>query len=64
MSTTTTPVAHAEYPHEAGYLIDCPACEALCHCTPGSAPCVFAFHGDEEIEGDMREALYRGVWEG
>lgn len=32
---------HVDYPHEPGYLHDCPACESRCHCTPRSAPCVF-----------------------
>lgn len=32
---------HRTYPHNDGYLYDCPACEARCHCTPGNAPCVF-----------------------
>jgi len=32
---------HVKYPHEAGRLFDCPACEARCHCTPDTAQCVF-----------------------
>lgn len=32
---------HVTYPHEPGYLVDCPRCEAGCHCTPGHAECVF-----------------------
>lgn len=32
---------HAEYPHSAGTLYGCAACEARCHCTPDSAECVF-----------------------
>lgn len=32
---------HADYPHTPGYLMGCPACEARCHCTAGSAECVF-----------------------
>lgn len=39
-------VAHADYPHGPGYLVDCPAREAMCHCTPGSAECVYG--GDHE----------------
>lgn len=35
---------HVNYPHEAGRLIDCPACEAQCHCTPGTALCVWEGH--------------------
>lgn len=40
--------AHADYPpHEPGYLYDCPACEARCHCTAGSAECVYAgYHAE------------------
>ena len=38
---------HVNYPHEPGYLCDCPACEAECHCTPGSAECVWSGHEDE-----------------
>lgn len=34
-------VNHSDYPHHPGYLMDCPACEARCHCTEGSAQCVF-----------------------
>lgn len=34
-------VEHAEYPHHAGMLYDCPACDAACHCEPGSSECVF-----------------------
>lgn len=33
---------HADYPHEPGYLYDCAACEARCHCTSGHAECVFS----------------------
>lgn len=33
--------AHVNYPHTPGYLYDCAACEERCHCTPGSAECVF-----------------------
>lgn len=36
----TRPV-HVDYPHEPGYLIDCPACEDGCYCSPGAAECVF-----------------------
>ncbi len=32
---------HSNYPHESGYLYDCPACDAKCHCTPGHAECVY-----------------------
>lgn len=32
---------HVDYPHTPGYLHDCPACAARCHCSPGSADCVF-----------------------
>ena len=32
---------HVAYPHEPGRLYDCPACESRCHCTPGTAECVF-----------------------
>jgi len=30
---------HVDYPHEPGYLYDCPACEAACHCA--GAACVY-----------------------
>ncbi|MFI7069513.1 hypothetical protein [Micromonospora sediminicola] len=37
--------AHADYPHDAGYLFGCPACEVRCHCAPGADRCVFpGFH--------------------
>ncbi len=25
-------ITHVDYPHQPGYLYDCPACEAQCHC--------------------------------
>lgn len=34
-------VPHADYPHEPGRLYDCAACEAQCHCEPGTAECVY-----------------------
>lgn len=39
-------VPHADYPHEPGRLPDCRACEARCHCTPGSAECVYGGEHD------------------
>lgn len=41
---------HADYPHEPGRLYDCPACEAVCHCAPGTAPCIRC----AEQRGDAR----------
>jgi hypothetical protein len=37
-----TSYAHADYPHVAGRLHDCPACEAPCSCEqdPNAAACV------------------------
>lgn len=34
---------HVNYPHEPGRLVDCPACEARCHCDPdpGTTACVY-----------------------
>lgn len=43
---SVTRIDHANYPHEAGYLHDCRACEIRCHCTPGSAQCVYG--GDHD----------------
>jgi hypothetical protein len=34
-------IPHADYPHQPGTLYDCPACESSCHCTPGSAQCIY-----------------------
>lgn len=34
---------HVDYPHEPGYLVDCPACEQKCHCKPGQAECVYHY---------------------
>lgn len=38
-------IMHAGYPHNPGYLHDCPACDAACHCSsrvPASeTECVF-----------------------
>lgn len=38
--------AHVNYPHHPGYLIDCPACEADCHCQDGNAECVWSGHDE------------------
>jgi len=46
------PVQHADYPHEPGRLYDCPACEARCHCTPGTTTCVFDGPHHVQDEGD------------
>jgi hypothetical protein len=29
---------HVDYPHEAGYLYDCPACESQCFCEHDLSP--------------------------
>lgn len=34
-------IYHVDYPHEPGYLPDCPACEAVCWCDGESAECVY-----------------------
>jgi len=41
--TTMILIHHANYPHEAGRLFDCPACESTCLCSgfPGHTQCVF-----------------------
>lgn len=31
---------HSNYPHDFGYLYDCPACEETCYCAPGHEECV------------------------
>ncbi len=41
MSAVTAAPAHTDYPHEAGRLSGCPACEAACHCQSGCTECVF-----------------------
>lgn len=54
--TVTEP--HVDYPHEPGYLVDCPACEVRCHCgmatdgepRDGLAPCVF--HSEDNPHRD------------
>lgn len=46
---------HVEYPHVSGYLIDCPACEARCHCRPGYAECVFEGEHNGFAHGDLRD---------
>lgn len=45
-------VNHSDYPHNPGYLPDCPACEAVCHCGPGVADgreteCVWSGHSKD-----------------
>lgn len=46
--TITTTAGHVDNPgHMPGYLYDCPACEARCHCTAGSAECVYGgYHAE------------------
>ena len=42
LAYSVTAIPHADYPHEPGRLHDCRACEAQCHCTEGSAQCVYS----------------------
>lgn len=39
-------MGHVNYPHHPGYLYDCPACEAKCHCTgnPSYTNCIAGSH--------------------
>jgi len=41
---------HVNYPHNPGYLHDCPACESRCYCTddPGHVECVYCAGQSEE----------------
>lgn len=40
-------VTHVASPdHHPGYLYGCGACEARCHCTPGSSQCVYGGEHD------------------
>ncbi len=32
---------HVDYPHMAGRLYDCPACESSCYCREGETECVY-----------------------
>lgn len=56
-------MAHADYPHTPGYLIDCSACAAVCHCS--DATCVscqneLADQGDDEsgeIDGELSDTV-------
>ena len=41
---------HDGYPHAPGYLIECAACRAECHCTPHSPPCVYMGHSEGDHE--------------
>ena len=49
---------HVNYPHQPGFLYDCPACESECFCTgdPGHTSCVFCAFMEEETEGEMIDA--------
>lgn len=39
------PMWHVVYPHDAGYLLDCAACEqGRCRCLPGQAECLSQTH--------------------
>ena len=53
---------HADYPHTPGYLADCPACEAACHCTGdptteecASADCVTRIEAQDDARLSARE---------
>lgn len=46
--STVSTIPHVDYPHPAGYLYDCPACERECHCRKGFAECVFDGHHNGE----------------
>ena len=41
LAYTVTRVDHVDYPHVAGYLIDCRACEARCWCEGDVSECVY-----------------------
>jgi hypothetical protein len=38
-------IQHSVYPHEWGWLFDCPGCEAECFCEPeeGTEECVYCY---------------------
>lgn len=57
---------HVNYPHEPGYLYDCQACEARCHCTPGHAECVYGgeHDGTAELEVVFTEDPFTITWNG
>lgn len=42
--TDRVEIQHVDYPHEPGYLPDCPACLAKCHCDEGNSLCVWEGH--------------------
>lgn len=44
---TVARVVHQDYPHEAGYMINCWACLSRCHCDGESAECVY--EGDHDV---------------
>jgi len=44
LAVALTGIEHAQYPHEPGYLHDCPACESSCHCAEGNSECVWEGH--------------------
>lgn len=45
-------IPHADYPHEAGRLFDCPACEACCHCVPNATECVYSGKHNGKADSD------------
>lgn len=47
MHTPAQP-SHSTYPHHPGYLYDCEACEAECHCATGNSQCIWSGHDNEE----------------
>lgn len=53
IADTDTP-GHVTYPHEHGYLLDCVACESECHCTPGTAECVWSGHDTDDDDTETR----------
>lgn len=51
-------VRHAAYPHLAGSLFDCPACEAVCYCKPDETHCVHCSIADETRDFNKRVTGY------
>lgn len=53
---------HVNYPHEPGRLYDCPACEARCHCTPGTAECIYTgVHTVKPTDTEVVDIIARWV---
>lgn len=53
---------HLAYPHEAGFMSNCPACEERCRCTPRTSLCSHCAAVDEKHYPKSALLKIEGVW--